>query len=63
MNLEKLEEARKEKGISVTNLAKELGIHRSTWHRWVSGKRKQPGFEDIARACKVLGVDMAEIMQ
>ena len=33
MNLERLEQIRKDKGIPVTELANKLNINRSTWYR------------------------------
>ena len=62
MDFEKLEQIRKDKGISIEELAKRLGIHRSTWHRWIKGKRKKVSFENIKKACEVLGVDIKDIL-
>ena len=62
MNFEKLEQIREERQISVDDLAKKLGIHRSTWYRWISGKRKNVSFENIKKACEVLDVDIKEII-
>ena len=62
MDFEKLEQIRKDKGISVEELAGKLGTHRSTWYRWISGKRKNVSFENIKKACEVLGVDIKDIL-
>ena len=61
MNLKKIDEAREAKGISVTKLASEMNINRSTWYRWISGEMK-PSADKLARLCEILGIDIAEII-
>ena len=46
MNLERLEQIRKDKGIPVTELANKLNINRSTWYRWINGEMK-PSFDKV----------------
>ena len=61
MNLKKLDEARQDKGISITKLASEMGINRSTWYRWLSGEMK-PSADKLAKLCELLGVDITEVI-
>ena len=61
MNLKKLDEARQDKGISITKLASEMGINRSTWYRWLSGEMK-PSADKLAKLCELPGVDITEVI-
>ena len=61
MNLKKLDEARQDKGISITKLASEMDINRSTWYRWLSGEMK-PSADKLAKLCKLLGFYITEVI-
>ena len=61
MNLERLEQIRKDKGIPVTELANKLNINRSTWYRWINGEMK-PSFDKFIELCKILSIDISEIV-
>lgn len=61
MNFSVLEEARKEKGLSVSSLSKDLGVNRTSWYRWLNGEVK-PTFEKVVEACKILNVNISDLM-
>ena len=61
MNLERLEQIRKDKGIPVTELANKLNINRSTWYRWIKGERTAP-LEKMLKACLIIGIDVNELL-
>ena len=61
MNLERLEQIRKDKGIPVTELANKLNINRSTQYRWINGEMK-PSFDKVIELCKILSIDISEIV-
>ena len=54
---EKLQELRKEKGLSQEGLASELGISRQTVSKWEAGVAV-PSIENLIMLCRVLGVDI-----
>ena len=54
---EKLQELRKEKGLSQEGLASELGISRQTVSKWEAGVAV-PSIENLITLCRVLGVDI-----
>ena len=62
MNLEKIEQVRKDKDIPITKLASELKINRSTWYRWINGEMK-PSFDKVVELCKILDIDIKEIVE
>ena len=53
-----IEQIRKEKGMSVTELCEKIGVQRTTYYKWLSGKRK-PKMDKIVNMCKVLNIDFA----
>lgn len=53
-----IEQIRKEKGISVTELCEKIGVQRTTYYKWISKKRK-PKMDKIVNMCKVLNIDFA----
>jgi len=61
MNFNILEEARKEQGVSVSSLSKNLGVNRASWYRWLNGEVK-PTFEKVVQACRILNVDVNDLM-
>lgn len=50
-----IEEVRKLKGVTVTKLSQEAGVHRDTYYKWIRKERK-PKFESVAKMCKVLDI-------
>ena len=60
MNIERIQQAVREKDISITELTKELGINRRTWYRWINGDM-QPTYKNVVKLCKVLNIDIREI--
>ena len=54
---EKLQELRKEKGLSQEGLALELGISRQTVSKWEAGGAV-PSIENLIMLCRVFGVDI-----
>ena len=54
---EKLQELRKEKGLSQEGLASELGISRQTVSKWEAGVAV-PSIENLITLCRVLEVDI-----
>jgi len=61
MNYNKLEEARKDKGLTVSEVCRKLDINRSTWYRWIGGEHNPP-IDKILKACMLIGVDINELM-
>jgi transcriptional regulator with XRE-family HTH domain len=61
MNYNKLEEARKDKGITVSEVCRRLDINRSTWYRWIKGERTAP-LEKMLKACLIIGIDVNELL-
>ena len=53
-----IEQVRKEKGISVTELCEKIGVQRTTYYKWLSGERK-PKMDKIVNMCKILNIDFA----
>ena len=53
-----IEQIRKEKGMSVTELCEKIGVQRTTYYKWISKERK-PKLQRIADMCKVLNIDFA----
>lgn len=53
-----IEQIRKEKGMSVTELCKKIGVQRTTYYKWISKDRK-PKMDKIVNMCKVLNIDFA----
>ena len=53
-----IEQVRKEKGISVTELCEKIGAQRTTYYKWISKDRK-PKMDKIVNMCKVLNIDFA----
>ena len=53
-----IEQIRKEKGISVTELCEKIGVQRTTYYKWISKDRK-PKMDKIVNMCKVLNIDFA----
>ena len=60
MNYILLEEARKDKGITVTEICNKLEINRSTWYRWIGGEHN-PSIEKLLKACNIMGIDVNEL--
>ena len=61
MNCNRLEEARKEQGLSVSEVCRKLDINRSTWYRWIGGEHT-PTIEKILKACVLMGIDVNELI-
>ena len=61
MNCNRLEEARKERGLSVSEVCRKLDINRSTWYRWISGEHT-PTIEKILKACSLMGIDVNDLL-
>ena len=57
--MEFIEEIRKQKEISVTELCEKAGISRRTYYRWLN-KERNPKFSTIRKVCEVLNIDFAE---
>ncbi|MGL5381077.1 MAG: helix-turn-helix domain-containing protein [Clostridium sp.] len=57
----KMEEVRKEKGITVTKLCKDSNIAVSTYNRYLNGKRKA-NVEILVRLCEVLGITLNDLV-
>ena len=53
-----IEQIRKEKGMSVTELCEKIGVQRTTYYKWISKDRK-PKIDKIVNMCKVLNIDFA----
>lgn len=53
-----IEQIRKEKGMSVTELCEKIGVQRTTYYKWISKDRK-PKMDKIVNMCKVLNIDFA----
>lgn len=53
--IKRFKELRKEKPIPLNELAKELGVDRSTICRWIKGEQK-PNFDAIIAICKFFNV-------
>ena len=53
-----IEQVRKEKGMSVTELCEKIGVQRTTYYKWISKERKQK-MDKIVNMCKVLNIDFA----
>ena len=60
MNIGRIQQAVGENEITITELAKELGINRRTWYRWMN-KESDPGHSKIVKLCEILGIDINEI--
>ena len=52
-----IEQIRKEKGMSVTELCEKIGVQRTTYYKWISKERK-PKMDKIVNMCKVLNIDL-----
>lgn len=61
MNYLKMEEVRKQKGITVTKLCKDAGIAVSTYNRYLNNKRKA-NVEILVRLCEVLGITLNDLV-
>ena len=53
-----IEQIRKEKVMSVTELCEKIGVQRTTYYKWISKDRK-PKIDKIVNMCKVLNIDFA----
>ena len=53
-----IEQIRKERGMSVTELCEKIGVQRTTYYKWISKERK-PKMDKIVNMCKVLNIDFA----
>lgn len=53
-----IEQIRKEKGMSVTELCEKIGVQRTTYYKWI-GKDRKPKMDKIVNMCKVLNIDFA----
>ena len=54
--MEFIEENRKLKGITVTELTKRIGVSRRIYYNWVNGEKK-PKLENVYKMCEVLGIE------
>lgn len=54
---DRLEVAAREKGVSRSQLAKEVGMTRSNMTHWFGGRAKDPGGDALTRAAEFLGVN------
>lgn len=54
-----IEQIRKEKGLSVTELCEEIGVQRTTYYKWINKERK-PKLQRIVDMCKVLNIDFTQ---
>ena len=57
--MEFIDEIRRQKGISVTELCKKAGVSRRVYYKWLN-KETTPKIANIVKVCEVLGVDFAE---
>ena len=62
MNCNRLEEARKEQGLTVSEVCRKLDINRSTWYRWIGGEHNPPA-EKMLKACIIVGIDIKELIK
>ena len=53
-----IEQIRKKRGMSVTELCDKIGVQRTTYYKWISKDRK-PKMDKIVNMCKVLNIDFA----
>lgn len=60
--IEKIVEIRKSKGMSRYRLSQLTGISESALLRYENGDIKKASFENIMKICKVLEIDIKEIM-
>ena len=58
---EKLKAARKQKGLSQTELGKLLGVQAQTVGRWENGK-SEPNLETINKLCKILNIPIYSLI-
>lgn len=58
---EKLKAARKQKGLSQTELGKLLGVQAQTIERWETGK-SEPNLEKINKLCEILNVPLYSLI-
>ncbi len=58
---EKLKAARKQKGLSQTELGKLLGVQAQTVGRWETGKSK-PNLKTINKLCEVLNIPLYSLI-
>lgn len=58
---EKLKAARKQKGLSQTELGKLLGVQAQTIERWETGK-SEPNLETINKLCEILDVPLYSLI-
>ena len=57
--MEFIEEIRKQREITVTDLCKKAGVSRRVYYKWLN-KETTPKIANIAKVCEVLGIDFAE---
>lgn len=57
-----IEQVRKEKNISVTELCNIIGVQRTTYYKWLNKERK-PKIDKILGMCKVLNIDFAQYVE
>lgn len=58
---EKLKAARKQKGLSQTELGKLLGVQAQTIGRWETGKSK-PNLETVNKLCEILNITLYSLI-
>ena len=51
-----------EKEITIETICKAVDINPSTWWRMVNGSIKKPKFETLARICKLLDIDINDLI-
>lgn len=54
-----IEEVRKEKGITVTQLILDANVSRDSYYKWLRGERK-PKIEHLKSLCNALDIDFKE---
>ena len=57
--MEFIEEIRRQREITVTDLCKKAGISRRVYYKWLN-KETTPKIANIVKVCEVLGIDFAE---
>ena len=53
-----IEQIRRENGVSVPELCEKIGVHRTTYYKWIN-KEWIPKIDKIVNMCKVLNIDFA----
>ena len=60
---EKLKALREERGISVIDIAKAVGVGKVTYYRWEDGTIRSMSVEHFVKICRYLEVDPGEVLK